>query len=151
MGTFDYTYAERQKTPTAEHYQKFYIETPIEDMTVTIGDEDTEVITVTCQVVDPAGDAIEEVMQVRMVLFTDENYDTLDAAMTDVTIAATTGLLVAAHTAGVVIDFLTDATGKLVLTFADDSDGAEEGFVGFILPNGKFVEGGEIAFVDDTP
>jgi hypothetical protein len=151
MSEMDYTQAERQRNSTAEHYQKFYIETPIEDLDVTVAAEAADVITVSGQVVDPAGDPIEEQMQLRMILFTDTDYDTLDSALTDVTVAFTTGLQVAAHVAGVIIDFLTDADGAFEMTFTDASDGTQTGAVGFVLPNGKFVPGGEITFVDDTP
>jgi hypothetical protein len=151
MGTFDYTYAERQRTSTAEHYQKFYIETPIEDLEVTVSDEATEVVTLTGQVVDPAGDPIGETVVLRMIMFTDEDFDTLDAAIANIDVAATTGMILKEMAAD--IDFLikTDATGKFVLTWTDTADQDASTFPGFILPNGKFVEGPEIAFADDTP
>ena len=146
MTTFDYTYAERQRDVNSELYVPFYIESPVEDLEVTIGAEDSEVITVTCQVVDPGGDEIEERMLVRMVLFTDDDYDTLESAMSNIAIAASTGMLVEVNEAGVDIDFLTDENGTLVLTFTDSNTAAETGALGFILPNGKFVEGGTILF-----
>lgn len=146
MGSFDYTYAERQRVTNDELYVPFYIESPVEDLEVTIGAETSEVITVSCQVVDPGGDEIEERQLVRMILFTDDDYDTIDSAMTSVAIAATTGMIVEVNEAGVDIDFLTDENGALVLTFTDSGTGAETCALGFILPNGKFVEGGTILF-----
>ena len=147
MGTFDYTQAERQRDVNAGLYMKFYIETPIEDLDVTIGAEDSEVINVAGQVVDPAGDAIEEQVVVQMIMFTDANYDTLDAAMTSVTIAiGTDGMIVRENTANIDVLILTDDEGKFDIDFTDAGGGAETSFPGFILPNGKFVEGGEILF-----
>ena len=150
MGTMDYTQAERQRDTVSELYQKFYIETPIEDLEVTVSAEDTEVVTVTGQVVDPAGDAINEAVVVQVVMFTDEDFDTLDAAIAGITPAATTGTIL---TTSPTIDFqvLTDATGKFVLTWTDASDQTASTFPLFILPNGKAVQGDEIAFTDDTP
>jgi hypothetical protein len=83
-------------------------------------------------------------------LFTDGDFDTLDAAISGVTVAATTGVIL---TASPTVDFQvkTDATGKFVLTFTDASDQDASTFPLFILPNGKTVEGDEIAFADDTP
>jgi hypothetical protein len=144
MGEFDYTYEERQRDVNAGLYVPFYIETPVEDLTVSISAETGEVITATCQVVDPGGDDIEERMKVRMILFTDGNYDTVSAAMTSVTVAASTGLVLFENTADADIDFTTDDLGALVITFTDAAAGTETAWLGFILPNGKFVEGGQV-------
>ena len=146
MSTFDYTQEERQRDVGAGLYIPFYIEAPVEDLETSIGAEDSEVITVTCQVVDPGGDDIQERQHVRMILFTDDDYDTIDSAMSNIAIAATTGMIVEVNEAGVDIDFLTDDDGTLVLTFTDSNTGSETGALGFILPNGKFVEGGTILF-----
>lgn len=151
MGTFDYTYDERQRDINAGLYIPFYIEAPVEDLEVSIGTEaqDTDTILVDCQVVDPGGDAIEEVMVVRMVLFTDGTYATVASAFTTTNILAPTGQILHVNTADVDIEFLTDDAGELQLSFEDASgggDSTEDRFLGFILPNGKFVEGGQVAF-----
>jgi len=146
MSEFDYTAEERERNTVAELYVPFYIENPVEDLEVTIGDETGEVITVTCQVVDPGGDEIEARQLVRMVLFTDDDYDTLDVLMTDIAIAATTGLEIEVNEPGIDIDYLTDENGTLVLTLTDSGGGSQTGALGFVLPNGKFVEGGTILF-----
>lgn len=146
MSEFDYTYEERQRDVNAGLYVPFYIEAPVEDLDVEIGAETGEVITVTCQVVDPGADPIEERMQVRMILYTTSAYDTVASAMANVAIAAATGSIAFERTAGVDLDFHTDDDGALVLTFTDSAGGSESGFLGFVLPNGKFVEGGEVAF-----
>lgn len=152
MTEFDYSYEERQRVIKDGTYIPFYIENPIEDLEVTISDEALDVITVSCQIVDPGGDAIEERVLVRLVLFTDENYDTLDAALGNLVITATTGLEVEVNNAGTDIEYLTDEEGALVLSFDDTTDdGDKTTYLGFILPNGKFVEGGEVTFADDTP
>jgi len=150
--TFDYTQEERDRDVTSEHYMKFYIETPIEDIEVVIGDETTEVINVACQIVDPAGDPILEQFVVRMIMFTSDAYDTLDAAMTGVTTAiGTDGFVLEVITTSIDMIIRTDDEGKFDIDFTDASDGGETSFLGFILPNGKFIEGGAILFVDDTP
>ena len=147
MSTFDYTYEERQRDVNAGLYVPFYIEAPVEDLEVTIGLEDTEAITVSCQVVDPGGDAIEERMEVRMTLFTDGDYDTLKgAAPTDVTVDPSTGMILQEVGEDYDVKYLTDDAGALVLVFTDSNTGAQEFYLGFILPNGKFVEGGKVLF-----
>lgn len=151
MSTFDYTYEQRQRDINAGLYVPFYIEAPIEDLEVTIGTEEQteDVILVDCVVVDPGGDAIEEIMKVRMVLFTDDAYDTVATAFTTTNITAPTGQILHVNTTDVDIDFLTDDAGELQLSFEDASgsgDSTEDRYLGFILPNGKFVEGGQVAF-----
>lgn len=151
MSEFDYTYAERQRDVVSKLYSKFHIDDVIADLTVDIGDEDTEVITVTCALVDPNGDNIAKSLPIRMILFKDDDYDdTLDVAFPNITIAAETGILVPTdvitQVAGVDLTFLTDENGDLVISFEDASNAAESAFVGFFLPNQQFVKGGEIAF-----
>ncbi len=150
MGEFDYTAEERQRNTVDELYDPFYIENPPKDLEVTISAEVANVITVTCQVVDSGGDAIEERMAVRMLYFDSEDYDALGSAI-DVVIAWTTGMEVEVNTIGTDIDCMTDDAGLLVMTFTNAADADIETWLGFILPNGKFVEGGHMAFVDDTP
>lgn len=148
MSTFDYTYEERtNRDINAGLYVPFYIETPVEDLTVTIGAEDSEVINVAGQVVDPGGDPILERMSIRMIMFTDADYDTLDAAMTGVTTSiGTNGLITQVVTTSIDMYILTDDEGKFDIDFTDASGGAETSACGFVLPNGKFVEGGVILF-----
>jgi len=150
MGTFDYTYEERQRDTNSELYVPFYIESPVEDLEVTISAEAANVITVTCQLVDPGGDEILERMAVRMLYFDSADYDALGSAI-DVVIAWTDGMEVEVNNTGTDIDCLTDDDGLLVMTFTNAADADIETWLGFILPNGKFVEGGHMAFVDDTP
>lgn len=151
MGTFDYTYAERQRDVVSGLYNFLYLPDVIDDLEVSIGEETGEVITVTCALVNPAGENIAKSLPIRMVLFKDGDYDdTLDAAFPDITIAAETGILVptdvVTQVAGVDLTFLTDENGDLVISFEDASNANESAFVGFFLPNQQFVKGGEIAF-----
>jgi len=146
MSTFDYTQEERARDVTSEHYMKFYIETPIEDLTVTVGDEDSETVTVTGQITDPAGDAINESLVVRVVMFTDANFDTPDAAIANIDVTATTGVILKENFADIDLEVLTDDTGLFVLVWTDTDTQTESTFPLFILPNGKVIEGAEIAF-----
>lgn len=152
--TFDYTYEERQRDINAGLYVPFYIESPVGDLEVTIGDETTEVISVTCQVVDPGGEPITGRQQVRMTLFDSADYDALKgAAPTGVTVDPATGSGIIFQEVGEDYDviYLTDDAGEIILEWTDAADGGEEFWMGFTLPSGKFVEGGKVLFVDDTP
>lgn len=119
-------------------------------MTVSISDEDTEVITVTCAVVDSDGENIAKQHAVQLYIFKDDDYDdVIDAALADITYAATTGTKLPAEfetTANVDMKFLTDTNGDLVFTITDAGAAALGGALGFFLPNGLFVAGGEFLF-----
>jgi hypothetical protein len=150
--TFDYTYAERQRDVVSGLYNFLYLPDVIDDLEVTIGDEDTEVITVTCALVDPAGENIARRMVLRMVLFTDDTYsDVINAALAGITIAATTGVVLPAELSfngevGVDTFVMTDENGDLVLTLTDAGAGTGTAALGFFLPSGQFVAGGEFLF-----
>lgn len=152
--TFDYTPEERQRDVVAGLYNKFHIDDVISDLTVSIGDETDEVITVTCALVDPDGDNVARRTVIKMVLFADDAYDdVLDAALADITYAATTGTLLPADLmdpgtalTGRVLYFVTDENGDLVFTITDAGGAALTAAMGFFLPNGQFVPGGEFAF-----
>jgi hypothetical protein len=152
MSEFDYTQEERQRDINEGLYIPFYIDDVIDDLEVTIGDETSEVITVTCALVDPAGTNIPRKTLIRLVLFTDDDYDdVIDNVLTGITIAATTGKLLPSELhfnseTGIDMLFVTDANGDLVITFTDAGAGSQTAALGFILPNGQFVEGGTILF-----
>jgi len=149
--TFDYTFEERQRDIAAGLYNPLVIADVIDDLEVSIGDEDESgVITVTCAVVDSDGVNIAKRHKIELYLFTDDDYDTLTAALDDVTYAATTGTKLPAAvwetTVNVDMQFLTDAAGDLVFTITNGSPGGETAALGFFLPNGTFVAGGEFLF-----
>ena len=149
MSTFDYTQEERQRDINAGLYVPFYIETPVGDLEVTIAAEDTEMIAATCQIVDPGGEPISGRQQLRMMLFDSADYDALKgAAPTSVTVDPATGSGIILEEVGEDYDvvYLTDDDGELILEFTDAAGGAENFWLGFILPSGKFVEGGEVLF-----
>lgn len=158
MSEFDYTYEERQRDVDAKLYSRFFVDDVIDDLSVSIGDETDDVITVTCALVDPNGDNIARSSVIRLIFFTDENYDTVvSTALTDdnIAIAATTGTMLPVGYGGVLgkdVYFATDADGDLVITFTDETAqgaGVQNFFLGFFLPNNQFVAGGEIQFVNE--
>jgi len=138
--TFDYTQLERwNRDITAGHYQKFYIETPVEDVEFTIGAEQTNVINVAFQVVDPAGDAINEQVVLQLFICSDDAGTTPAAG--NVTVAeGTDGSILVDGTSGAgegAIVVLTDDEGKADLDFTE-AVGAATKYIGCILPNGKY-------------
>lgn len=148
MSEFDYTYEERQRDVNAGLYQKFYIETPVGDMEFTIGAETGEVITVTAQMVDPAGDALENQYILAFNVCSDAA-GTTPAAMTSVTVAATTGTILTGwvgYSANESFHAITDALGKCVFTFTDAAAGTETGYLACTLPNGAHVVSDAITF-----
>lgn len=139
MGTFDYTWAERQRDMTSEHYQKFYIKDPADTIEFTVGPETAEVINVALQVVDPHGDPIEKVMALECFVCSDAAGETV-SAISDVTVAVgTDGTILKINTANADFVLLTDAEGKADLDFTDTEDGAETGYLAVRLPNGNYV------------
>lgn len=150
MGSeFDYT---QGASPDGRHrdineglYQKFYIVTPVEDVDFTIGAEDTEVIEVQAQVVDPAGDAMEDTFALR-VFITSDAAGLIPAAMTSVAVTATTGTVQVITTANEDLQVVTDATGLAVFDFTDSATGAETGYLAVLLPGGKMAVSGIIEF-----
>jgi len=147
--TFDYTQAERQRDINAGLYNALVIPDVIADMEVSISAETSEVITVTCAVVDADGNNIAKRHVVQLQLFTDDDYDTLISALAGITYAATTGTKLPAAfttTSNVDMKFLTDADGDLVFTITDGSAGTEGAALGFFLANDIFIEGGEFLF-----
>lgn len=156
--TFDYTASERQRDVTGGLYNELQVAPVIDDLTVSIGDETDDVITVTCAVVDPDGDNIAQKTVVRLIFFTDEDYDTIvTTAVTsdNIAIAATTGTRLPSGyggTTGKDEYYVTDENGDLVFTLTDetaDGAGVQNFFLGFFLPNDQFVAGGEIQFVNE--
>ncbi len=149
MGSeFDYTQEERDRDINAGLYQKFYIETPIGDMEFTIGAETSEVITVTAQMVDPAGEAMEVEYILPFNVCSDVDGET-PAAMASITVAATTGTILTAYpgyVASETFQVITDATGKAVFTFTDAAAGTLTGYLACDLPNGAHVVSGAITF-----
>ena len=149
MGTFDYTQSERQRDVTGGLYNPLVIPEVIDDFTVSISAEVGEVITVTCAVVDSDGENIAKQHLIELQLFTDDTYATLISALAGITYAATTGIKLPAAwttTPNVDMKFLTDASGDLVFTITDGSAGALTAALGFFLPNGIFIAGGEFLF-----
>lgn len=139
MGTFDYTYAERQRDMDAEHYQKFFIKDPIDTIDFTVGAETADVINVALQVVDPHGDPIEQVMALDCYVCSDAE-GKIPAVITDVTVAVgTDGTILKINTANRDFMLLTDEEGKADLDFTDSGDGAETGYLAVKLPDGNFV------------
>ena len=152
--TFDYTYAERQRDIVGGLYNFLYLPDVIDDLEVTIGDEATNVITVTCALVNPAGEKIARRMVIKMALFADDTYADIPAADADIAYAATTGTILSADLdlgtgtdlTNRVVTFVTDEEGDLVFTITNSSDAGETFALGFFLPNGQFVPGGEFVF-----
>jgi hypothetical protein len=151
MGSeFDYTPNSpspdgRDRDINAGIYQKFYIVTPVEDIEFTIGAEDTEVIEVQCQVVDPAGDAMEDTFCLQVLLCSDAD-GLVPAALTSGTVTATTGAIQVETTAGEDLQCVTDSTGLLVLDIEDTGGSAELRYLAVKLPGGKLVVSGAIQF-----
>jgi len=139
MGSeFDYTQAERwDRDITAGQYQKFYIETPIEEVEFTIGAMATRTVTVGVQVVDPAGDAIAEQFTLQLFLCSDDAGTT--PAYGNVTVAegADGNILVNGLATDTAIVVVTDDEGKVELDFTLAS-GALTRYLGCVLPNGKY-------------
>lgn len=145
MGSeFDYTLEERQVDVNAGLYQKFYIVTPVEDIEFTIGAEDSEVIEVQCQVVDPAGDAMEDSYALRAYVTSDED-GLIPSAISNVAVTATTGTI-QVNTTEKEIEFVTDETGLVVFDFTDSNTGSETGYLAIFLPGGKMAVSGAITF-----
>jgi hypothetical protein len=146
MGSeFDYTLEERQVDVNAGLYQKFYIVTPVEDIEFTIGAEDSEVIEVQCQVVDPAGDAMEDVYSLQLFITSDEA-GLIPAVFTSVTMAATTGTVQVITTADEDLQFATDDTGLIVFDLTDSATSAETRYMAIRLPGGQLAVSGAITF-----
>jgi len=149
MGSeFDYTYEERQRDINAGLYQKFYIETPVGDMEFTIGAETGEVITVTAQMVDPAGDALENEYVLPFQVTSDADGYT-PAAPANITVAATTGTILAdypGYVANESFQAVSDDAGAFVFTFTDSAGGAVTCYLACDLPNGAHVVSDAITF-----
>lgn len=149
MGSeFDYTYEERDRDVNAGLYQKFYIETPVGDMEFTIGAEDSEVIEVQAQMVDPAGDPMGSEYILSFQCTSDVDGET-PAAPANITIAATTGTILTGYPGYVAhesFQVLTDATGLAVFTFTDASTGSVTSYLACALPNGAHVVSAAITF-----
>jgi len=143
--TFDYTQEERDRDINAGLYQKFYIVTPVEDIEFTIGAEDTEVIEVQCQVVDPAGDAMEDTFCLQVLICSDED-GLIPAAFSSVTLAATTGTVQVETTADQDLQCVTDETGLLVFDLTDSATSAETRYMAVKLPGGKMAVSEAITF-----
>lgn len=149
MGSeFDYTFEERDRDVNAGLYQKFYIETPIGDMEFTIGAEETEVIEVQAQMVDPAGDPMGVEYVLNFQCTSDATGET-PAAPSGITIAATTGTILGnypGYAANASFQVITDETGLAVFTFTDASTGTLTMYLACALPNGAFVVSDAITF-----
>lgn len=140
--TFDYTQAERwNRAVTEEHYQKFYIETPIEDVTITVGAEASEKILVTLQVVDPAGDPIERQTTIEFFVCSDAACKTI-AAIANTTVlvkSPSAAYILKSITAQAHLVVVTDDTGKAVLEVTDTGAATKTGYCSVLLPNGTYV------------
>jgi hypothetical protein len=149
MGSeFDYTQGPspdgRYRDINEGLYQKFYIVTPVEDIEFTIGTETSEVIEVQCQVVDPAGDAMEQVFSLRAFVTSDAAGTTVDSFTTG-TWAATTGAI-QVNTSEEDLQFTTDATGLAVFDVTDSAASAETRYLAVLLPGGGMAVSGAITF-----
>lgn len=146
MGSeFDYTQEERDRDINAGLYQKFYIVTPVEDIEFTIGVETSEVIEVQVQVVDPAGDAMEDVFALQLFITSDAD-GLIPAVFTSVTMAATTGTVQVITTADQDLQFVTDDTGLAVFDLTDSATSAETRYMAIKLPGGGLTVSGMITF-----
>ncbi len=134
---FDYPQAERfNRDINAGLYQKFYIETPVEDAEFEAADEAANMIEVTIQIVDPAGDPMEEQFAFMLNICTDVDGEVIDNG--NVTTSLTTGVLLQAITADTQLHILTDTTGKAVIELTE-AVGAATHYLGVVLPNGKYA------------
>jgi hypothetical protein len=140
---FDFTQEERQLDVTRYLYKDFFIETPIGDATFEAADEDSNMIEVTIQLVDPAGQPMVGPFQAGLFLCDDE--DGLNAAAAPGGVVVTTGTEVQEIVAAQHIQCLTDATGKLVVEITD-AVGAATYYLGVFLPNGRYTVSDAIVF-----
>lgn len=142
MSEFDYTYAERwNRDVTGNQYQKFYIETPVEDAVITVGAEESNVVTVTVQVVDPAGDPIGRQTTVEFFVCSDADCHTI-AAISNTVIAEDVGsdaVILKAITAAAHLLVVTDDTGEAVLTITQNPGATATAYCSVMLPNGTYV------------
>lgn len=149
MGSeFDYGFEERDRNVNEGLYQKFYIETPLGDMEFTIGAEDTEVIEVQAQMVDPAGDPMGVAYILSFQCTSDVDGET-PAAPANILITATTGTILTDYPGYVdseSFQVLTDATGLAVFDFTDSAAGAVTCYLACALPNGVNVVSDAITF-----
>jgi hypothetical protein len=149
MGSeFDYTYGSspdgRYRDINEGLYQKFYIVTPVEDIDFTIGAEDSEVVEVQVQVVDPAGDPMEQVFSLRAFVTDGVDGGTVDSFTTG-TWAATTGAI-QVNTLEEDLTILTDDTGLAVFDVTDSGNSAETRYLAVQLPGGAMAVSSAIVF-----
>jgi len=85
--------------------------------TITVSDEDTDVVTVTVNMTDGKGEALSEVCAIELWV-SDAALGALGTACSGA-VAATTGTIVASHTAKTHLLCVTDSSGDLVLTFTE--------------------------------
>ena len=145
MSEMDYSYEERQRIVTDELYQKFFIETPIGDVEFTIGAQAGNDIQVDAQIVDPAGDPMEDQYGVDVFITDDADGLVPTASAPDGGIAISEGSVLNEVVADTQLLALTGAAGlmSLVLTHAG---AATTWHVAIKLPNGLYAISGEVAF-----
>ena len=142
MGTFDYTYSERQRDTNDELYKRFFLLDPVADVTFVIGAEvvgTPDTINVAVQVGDIRDTALEDTIILEVWLSDDADGNALTAGVPDGDVLiGTDGTILVEHTADAHFMIKTDDEGKFDLDVGHDADGSNW-YLAVRLPNGRIV------------